>query len=271
MTDWFLGTIGFTYPEWKGSFYPTGLPAAQSLTYYSKIFNAVEINTTFYGAQPPAQLQRWAGATSPDFRFCLKAPKRITHELRLAGSALDEFRAFVDASSALGGQLGAILIQMPPSFKADEWPTLLQWIAHLPDEIANQRVRYAIELRHASWHEPEMCARLTDLLSQHQVGWVAADYEDLPVTIHNTAPFLYVRWIGKHNVLDHPGFEVIDRSARLQSWVERLRPYLDTLEGVFGFFDNDYAGHAPASVNRLKTLLRQPIQLPPQGEQGRLF
>src|SRR5512133_2150366 len=123
MVDWFLGTIGFTYPEWKGSFYPAGLPSNQVLGYYSRVFNAVEINTTFYGPQPPAQIERWSAATPDDFRFCLKAPRRVTHDLRLV-NAEAEMRVFVESSLAMGKKFGAVLLQLPPSFSTEERPAL---------------------------------------------------------------------------------------------------------------------------------------------------
>ena len=102
MVSWYLGTIGFTYPEWKGNFYPSGLPANQSLNYYSRIFNSVEINTTFYGPQPAAQIQRWAVATPEDFCFCLKAPRRVTHDLRLVNAEV-EMNAFIELLAGIGG------------------------------------------------------------------------------------------------------------------------------------------------------------------------
>src|SRR5512138_1462259 len=123
MVDWHVGTIGFSYPEWKNSFYPAGLPAGQALNYYSRVFNTVEINTTFYGPQSPAQIERWKAATPEDFCFCLKAPKRITHELRLQNSG-GEMRAFIDSSTGLGEKFGAVLIQLPPSFTLADRPSL---------------------------------------------------------------------------------------------------------------------------------------------------
>lgn len=261
MVDWHLGTIGFTYPEWKGSFYPAGLPANQSLAYYSKIFNAVEINTTFYGPQSPAQIQRWAASTPPDFRFCLKAPRRITHDLRLQNTE-SEMRVFIESSAALGEKFGAVLIQLPPSFKVDDRLTLERFLTELP-----RGPRYAIEFRHASWHVPQTA----DLLRQYGVCWIATDYEDLPVEINLTTDFLYVRWIGKHGVIPHPGHEVLDRTERLQSWVKRIQAVSSEIHAIFGFFDNDYAGHAPATLNRLKSILGLPVAPSSAEEQGRLF
>jgi uncharacterized protein YecE (DUF72 family) len=261
MVDWFVGTIGFTYPEWRGTFYPAGLPSGQSLGYYSKLYNSVEINTTFYGPQSPAQVQRWAAMTPPDFRFCLKAPRRVTHDLRLQ-NAEAEMRVFIESSQALGPKFGAVLVQLPPSLKVNERPALERFLASLPPGP-----RYAVEFRHASWHVPETA----ELLRQYGVCWVATDYEDLPVEIYPTTDFLYIRWIGKHGVLPHPGHEILDRAERLKSWLERIRAVESEISTVYGFFDNDYAGHAPATANRLKTLLGQPVSPAPGEEQGRLF
>jgi uncharacterized protein YecE (DUF72 family) len=261
MVDWYLGTIGFTYPEWRGSFYPAGLPANQSLTFYSKLYNAVEINTTFYGPQSPAQVQRWGLMTPPDFRFCMKAPRRVTHDLRLQNAEAD-MRVFVESSQPLEKKFGAVLIQLPPSLKVDERPTLERFLAGLP-----AGPRYAFEFRHASWHVPQTA----DLLRYHGVCWVATDYEDLPVEIYPTTDFLYIRWIGKHGVLPHPGHELLDREERLKSWLERIRAVEPEIDTVYGFFDNDYAGHAPATCNRLKTLIGLPVTPSSGEEQGRLF
>jgi uncharacterized protein YecE (DUF72 family) len=110
-----------------------------------------------------------------------------------------------------------------------------------------------------------------ELLREYGVCWAATDYEELPVEIYPTTDFLYIRWIGKHNVIPHPGHEVLDRSARLQSWLDRIRANLEDIQSIFGFFDNDFAGHAPASCNRLKALAGLPAAPPPAEEQGRLF
>jgi len=261
MVDWFLGTIGFTYPESKGSFYPAGLPAVQSLNFYSKIFNAVEIDASFYGGPSPAQVARWAAATPEHFRFCLKVPRSITHELRLQ-NAEGKMREFLGSLSWLGEKFGAALVQPPPRFQVIERPVLETFLAALP-----AGPRYAVEFRHASWHTPAT----VELLHRYGACFVAADYEDLPAAIYPTADYLYLRWIGRHNVIPHPGYEVIDRLPRLQGWLERIQAIQSGIQSIFGFFDNDYAGHSPLTCARFKALAG--LNFPPSTltEQGRLF
>ncbi len=275
MVDWYLGTIGFTYPEWKGSFYPSGLPASQSLNYYSKIFNAVEINTTFYGPQSSQQIERWVNSTPEDFCFCLKTPRRITHELRLADHSPEEMRSFLDASLTLDDKMGPFLIQLPPSFQAEQLPQLAQFFNELFIGGAFKRLSYAIEFRHPSWYVPKTAAEVIDLLRQFGVCWVSSDYEKLPMVIHPTAGFLYLRWIAKHNVIPHPGHEVIDRTARLKEWLKLIDEVVehapDKITHIYGFFDNDYAGHAPDTCNKLKKIIGLPVTTSQAGEQGRLF
>ncbi len=275
MVEWSLGTIGFSYPEWKGNFYPSGLSSQDALRFYSHAFNAVEINTTFYGAKSAEQMQSWSALTPEDFCFSLKAPRHITHDLRLEGAAAEELRAFAGISRALQQKLGAILIQLPPSLHADSLPQVEKFLAGLRVEPGDQAIQYAIEFRHASWYAPKAAEATADALRAHQVCWVSVDYENLPLTVTPTADFLYIRWIGRHNVLAHPGYEVLDRAERLQGWVERIQQAMTNanppVERIFGFFDNDYAGFAPASCRRLKRLLGLPESGDSGAEQGRLF
>jgi len=179
-------------------------------------------------------------------------------------------RAFVDASLALGDKLGALLIQLPPSFKAGELAQLEAFLQALPAGEAYSRARYAIEFRHASWHAPAAASRLEDVLKKHRTAWAATDYEDLPAVIHPTTDFFYLRWIGRHGVIPHPGKEVINRESRLLEWLKLIRGSMEGVETIYGFFDNDYAGHAPATCNRMKELIGLPVAHA-QGEQGRLF
>lgn len=263
MTNWYIGTMGFSYGDWQGPFYPTGLPARSYLSHYANHFNAVEIDSTFYGVPRGDVVARWREITPPEFRFCAKVPRTVTHELGLKGvGAREVLSAFLDSLGALEGKLGVVLIQLPPSFTTQEADTLADFLADLPDAP-----RFAVEVRHSSWHVPATA----ELLRKHGVCWAATDYRDLPARVHLTAPFLYLRWIGWHGRYPSHEEERVDRTERLQAWVDRLLGYADRVDAVFGFTNNDYAGHAPATANRVKSLLGLPTENLAPPRQGRLF
>src|SRR5262245_42610521 len=113
-----VGTSGYNYPEWKGSFYPADLPAAQMLPFYAARFSTVEINYTFYRMPSEKILAGWTAQVPTGFRFTLKAPRRITHDAKLVGCA-DLTEAFCRVAATLEAQLGALLFQLPPSLKKD--------------------------------------------------------------------------------------------------------------------------------------------------------
>ena len=271
--------MGFSYADWSGVFYPGDLPAHRRLGYYSRIFNAVEIDSTFYGTPRPETVRGWAASTPPEFRFSVKVPRQITHEAGLVG-VMDELLRFIDTVELLQEKLGAILFQFPPSFKPERLPALQACLAGLPGGI-----RYAVEIRHQSWYTAEIETledppgepaepALAQMLREVGVCWAATEYPDLPQRIYPTADFLYLRWIGQHGTFQHHDHERIDRTAQLGQWQQIVQGALSEIEMrpiIFGFFNNDYAGFAAGTANRFKELLGLPANpfLPPQ--QGKLF
>ena len=180
MTDWWIGTMGFGYQDWRGGFYPQELAARNYLSYYSRIFNAAEVDSTFYGTPRASTVRRWAAQTPAEFRFCLKTPRTITHELGLV-NAQGLMAEFVQAAGLLGPKLGAILLQFPPSFTASQLDTLAAFLGQLP-----AGPRYAVELRDASWYAPEL--GLATVLQEAGVAWASTEYPGLPDRIDLTAP-----------------------------------------------------------------------------------
>src|SRR2546425_3067852 len=143
-----VGTSGYNYPEWKGTFYPADLPASKMLAYYVERLSTVEINATFYRRPNARTLAAWGDVAPAGFTFVLKAPQRITHLARLRD--VDEpLRYFCDTARTLGDKLGPVLFQLPPNFRkaADRLGDLL---AQLPPGL-----RAAFEFRHASWFDDE--------------------------------------------------------------------------------------------------------------------
>ena len=244
-TTWHLGTMGFGYKQWLGPFYPAGMASKNFLAYYSTLFDAVEIDSTFYGAPRPELVQRWHYATPENFTFCLKTPKAITHEARLT-DGIEAMQEFVKTAVLLQNKLGCILIQFGPTFTYAQADALGQFLSHLP-----QTARFAVEFRHDSWVRPEV----VDLLRPYNICLVAADYIYMPKTITPTADFLYLRFIGPHGQFKTKDKEMLDKTADLQAWQQKLEPLLPQFKHVFGFFNNDYSGNSPTTCNRFKKIV----------------
>jgi uncharacterized protein YecE (DUF72 family) len=261
MADYLLGTMGFSYSIWKGVFYPSGVPARDYLPYYARIFNTVEMDTTFYAIPRPAVVKGWSAAVPPTFCFTVKTPQSITHEMGLVNT--NEFmNEFINVISLLGDKLGVILIQLPPKYANNNLGVLQKFITGLPREM-----HYAIEFRHRSWYTQATA----DLLAPLGIGWVATEFADLPHNITLTANFMYIRWLGKHAAFQRYDHVQLDRGPRLAWWRDQINQNVQQVEKVYGFFNNDYAGFAPASCNLIKSLLGLPVVNFTQPEQGRLF
>ena len=149
------GTSGYSYPAWKGSFYPEGLPASRMLAEYAARLPAVEINATFYRMPQARTLATWRSQVPPAFVFALKGPQRVTHVKRLAGAA-EDVSFFHSVAAELGPALGPVLWQLPPSLKKD-LPRLRDFLALLP-----RGGRAAFEFRHASWQDDDVLGALSD-------------------------------------------------------------------------------------------------------------
>ncbi len=238
-----VGTSGFAYKEWKGSFYPEELPAGEMLGYYSRRLPAVEINNTFYRLPRESVLARWAEETADGFTFVLKASRRITHFQRLKETD-DLLRYLLETAAALGPKLGALLFQLPPNFKADV-ERLEAFLERLPP-----RYRAAFEFRHPSWHDEEVYAALR---SHGQAALCIADTgseSDPPLTA--TAPWGYLR-LRREEYGD----------AELAAWAARVRE--QPWEEVYVFFKHEDAGAGPRLAARFRELFEG---WEPAGEEG---
>ena len=150
-----IGTSGYSYKEWKGTFYPDDLPAARMLSFYAQHFRTVEINNTFYRMPEAKTLEKWESEVPDGFVFILKAPQRITHQKKLADVA-DDIRQFYEAATALRSKLGPVLFQLPPFARKDA-VKLRDFVRRLPPES-----RAAFEFRHQSWFDEEIFSILRD-------------------------------------------------------------------------------------------------------------
>jgi uncharacterized protein YecE (DUF72 family) len=261
MVNWHIGTMGFAYKQWVGPFYPAGIAARSYLAYYSQMFDAVEIDSTFYGPPSADSVKRWKDITPAGFTFCLKTPRIISHDMRLV-DAWGLMTAFLDTLRLLGDKLGVVLLQFPPDFTHDHFNTLMAFLKELPEDI-----RFAVEFRHRSWDTPGTAT----LLERYNICWAAADYIYLPRAIKRTADFLYLRFIGPRGRFAAKDREMVDRSVDLQQWHQKIEPHLAKLGDVHSFFNDDYSGHSPATCNRFKEIVGvEPKEIRPL-QQGRLF
>ena len=226
-----VGTSGYNYDEWKGSFYPADLPASRMLAFYAERFDTVEINATFYRMPTPKTLAGWAAGTPAHFVFALKAPQRITHFARLRN--VDEpVRYFVDVAQTLGPKLGPILFQLPPNFARDVG-RLADLLALLPPGL-----RCAMEFRNDSWFADEVYERLRG----RNVALCIADTEKGTTPVVATADFGYLR-------LRDEGYG----DDELGRWIETIRA--QPWASAWVYFQHEESGTGPALARRLRHAL----------------
>ena len=230
-----VGTSGYNYPEWKGSFYPADLSAAKMLPYYASKFRTVEINYTFYRMPTSKIVNGWAAQVPPEFRFTLKAPKRITHDKRLrAAEVADSLRTFVSVAGELGPQLAALLVQLPPNFKKD-LPLLSEFLSLLPPET-----KAAFEFRNASWLDDEVY----DALKARNIALCVADSEARQTPAIATADYAYLR-------LRDEGYG----DADIAKWAEAAKQLDATCSDVFVYFKHEDEGKGAAFGQQMMGLL----------------
>lgn len=222
MAIW-VGTSGYNYPEWKGSFYPQTLSAAKMLPYYAARFPTVEINYTFYRTPNAAILKGWHDATPEQFKLTLKAPKRITHDARLKDCG-EPVRRFCETAATLGPKLGVLLFQLPPFLKKD-LERLDAFLAEFPTGV-----RAAFEFRNASWFDEEVYARL----KARNLALCVADSEKLKTPLRITADYGYFR-------LRDEGYSPED----IVRWGETIRANTAACGDVFVYFKHEESGKGP--------------------------
>jgi uncharacterized protein YecE (DUF72 family) len=232
----FTGTSGFSYPAWRGSFYPEKLPTTRMLGYYAERLQTVEINNTFYRMPKTDTLTGWASLTPPGFRFAPKAPQQITHRQKLIGSA-DSAGYFWKTIAALGDKLGPALFQLPPTLKKD-LSRLTDFLALLPPGA-----RAAFEFRHASWFDDAVYAAL----SARGAALCIAEAEDLQTPSIATTGWGYLR-------LRRMDYD----DAAVATWATWLRAQGDRWSEAYVYFKHEDAGRGPQLATTLNRILATP-------------
>ena len=230
----FVGTSGYSYKEWKGSFYPDTLPQKEMLSYYAQRFEAVEINNTFHKFPTEETVHAWAEQVPESFRFVLKARQIITHFRRLQ-NAERHTDDFIRIASVLKKRQGPILFQLPPNFKKD-LPRLDAFLKYV-----DGRASIVFEFRHESW----FCDDIYDCLRSHSTAMCVTDEVEVPqAKLVRTADFGYVR-LREERYTTKALNEWIQRS-RSQKWPE-----------VYVFFKHEDVGAGPALATRFLELAQK--------------
>jgi uncharacterized protein YecE (DUF72 family) len=226
------GSSGFSYKEWKGSFYPEKLPSTEMLRYYAERLSTVEINSTFYRMPKRQMMEGWTRKVPDDFRFVLKASRKITHHARLKDTSYDSVEYLWSVATALGSRLGPILFQLPPNMKKDVG-RLVEFMGALPKGL-----RAAFEFRNDSWFVDEVYDALRD--GGHAMCLADTD-ESEAQELFQTTNWGYLR-LRRDSYTD----------AALQAWLAAIRA--QEWDECFVFFKHEDEGAAPRLATRLLAL-----------------
>ena len=221
-----VGTSGYNYPEWRGTFYPEKFSTSKMLAYYAERFPTVEINYTFYRMPTEKLLAGWAEGTPEGFSFTLKAPRRITHDAKLQRCE-DLAQSFCKTAATLGPKLGVLLFQLPPNFKK-EVAVLASFLELLPEGT-----RAAFEFRHPSWFD----ADVFEALRSRNIALCVADSEKLSTPVETTADYAYLR-------LRDEGYQQAD----IEKWAATVRSI--PASNAFVYFKHEEQGLGPDFAKR---------------------
>lgn len=226
-----VGTSGYSYPAWKGHFYPEDLPAKKMLGFYASKLDTVEISNTFYRMPSARLVQGWADAVPDGFRFAIKAPQRITHLQRLKGAGAT-VAALLDVIAVLADKQGPLLFQLPPNFKKDV-SLLKDFLNEIP-----KRILAAFEFRHASWFADDTC----EVLGAAGASLCIADDEKLSTPLRATANWGYLRLRREDYV-----------ESDIREWGKRIsaQPW----ERAFVYFKHEDQAKGPAFAAWLRSMM----------------
>jgi uncharacterized protein YecE (DUF72 family) len=240
MTVW-IGTSGWQYGDWRGRFYPPGLPVSRWLETYSEGFATVESNAAFYRLPERRTFADWAARTPPDFVMAVKVSRYLTHIRRLREPA-EAVARFVDRVAGLGDKLGPVLLQLPPQLRCDA-ERLDAALAEFPPEF-----RVAVEFRHPTWFVDETRA----LLTERRAALCLADRRRTLTPLWKTAPWTYLRF---HEGRASPA--PCYGSTALRTWAHRLAEGWGPDANCWVYFNNDPRGCAPRDAARFAGIVER--------------
>jgi uncharacterized protein YecE (DUF72 family) len=267
---WFGGQ-GWLYKDWVGAFYPPGTDGKHMLAEYGRIFSTVEVDSSYYATPPARSVEGWRNRSPEGFRFSLKTPSEVTHVRRFR-DADAPFAEFVERVRLLGPKLGAVLVQCPPDF--DPSPENRAALYHFMRTQLPRDIRIALELRDAGWYDEHLFALARSC--GFALAVTEGSYASLQLAGEITdelvrdppADFAYLRWLGDRSLVR---FDRIQRQCNpsLDVWERLVRALRVTVRDIYGYVNNHYQGHSPATVRAVLARLGEDV--PPETTMPRLL
>jgi len=241
---WFIGTSGWSYKDWKETFYPKDLTDKNKrLQYYSQYFNCSEVNSTFYKIPPKETVQSWKESVPDNFQFIIKLNRYFSHLKRLKSdeAVSQKLEEFNHIPEILGDQLGPLLVQLPGSIKKDA-KRLREWLEFMPD------YKYAFEFRNENWFDDDVF----EILKEHDAALVYSHSTEFPTDLKCTASFMYLRFHGPNK----PYYSKYTQE-QMESEYEKISLFLRDCKEIYTFFNNTYKAYAIENAKMWKQLTNQ--------------
>ena len=235
------GCSGWSYGQWVGPFYPSGTKSSDFLKVYSRIFDLVEIDSSFYGVPEASTVEKWKSSVPSNFSFTAKMPQTVTHYLRLR-NAVNEARSFIDVICKLEEKLAVILIQLPPSLSFQEgYKNLKSFVEELPSDF-----RCAVEFRHNSWFVDDTFFMLRE--NKMGLAWSEIPFSKVPPI--TTTDFVYLRLVGDRSINEEEFGKVLrDRSKEIEYWAKEIKGKEELIKHAYVLSNNHFQGFGPATIN----------------------
>ncbi|WP_159799145.1 DUF72 domain-containing protein [Flavobacterium sp. MK4S-17] len=239
----YIGTSGWQYKHWRGTFYPDDIKVKDHFLYYQEHFNTVEINNSFYRLPAKETFEKWYNNSPEGFVYVIKANRYITH-LKKLNDPDESLEKFLDNIALLKDKLGPVLYQLPPGLEIDI-PRLENFLKHLPKDV-----RHVFEFRNQSWYNEDVYK----LLSQYNCAFCIYELAGHISPLSVTADFVYVRLHG-------PGakYQGSYTDSTLKKWTEQCKSWIKDNKDVYVYFDNDEKGYAAFNALTLKKLMKKAL------------
>jgi uncharacterized protein YecE (DUF72 family) len=249
--QYYVGCSGWSYSSWQGPFYPPTIDSSGWLKYYSRVFDYVEIDSSFYRIPTVSMVKNWYKRSPQNFKFTAKFPKIITHDKRLK-DVDKELERFLEVMRPLADKTMALLVQLPPSLHIFEG---LERLRDLVPKLDN-RFRYAVEVRHSSWFQD----LAYNFFANNDICMVWSQLAELQTPPILTTDFLYLRFIGDRSIQEKDfGRIQLDRVLEMEKWAENIKAVQDErIKLAIVTANNHYAGFGPGTANVFRNMLGLP-------------